>query len=53
VSAVVAALRARLQVTPLSDPRDATGQRLLTAGVLPPEGTLPSQQTPGPDHSAS
>jgi hypothetical protein len=52
VSAVVAALRARLQVTPLSDPRDATGQRLLTAGVLPPEGTLPSQQTPGPDHSA-
>lgn len=49
VSAVVAALRSRLKVTPLSDPRDVTGQPLLTAGVLP--GTLPSQTTPGPDHA--
>jgi protein-S-isoprenylcysteine O-methyltransferase Ste14 len=45
VSAVVAALRARLRVTPLSDPRDAAGQPLLTAGVLP------SQTTSGPDHA--
>jgi hypothetical protein len=42
---VGAALRARLRVTPLSDPRDAAGQPLLTAGVLP------SQTTPGPDHA--
>jgi hypothetical protein len=46
VSAVVAALRARLKVTPLADPRDAAGQALVAA---PP---LPSRQTPGPDHAA-
>jgi len=46
VSTVVAAYRARAKVTPLSDPRNAAGERLLAARVLP------SQQTPGPDHSA-
>jgi protein-S-isoprenylcysteine O-methyltransferase Ste14 len=46
VSAVVAALRARLKVTPLSAPRDADGQRLVAE--IPGRG-----QTPGvPDHAA-
>lgn len=35
VSAVVAALRARLKVTPLSDPRDAAGQPLLGRAQTP------------------
>jgi hypothetical protein len=48
VSAVVAALRARLKVTPLSDPRNAAGEQLLALAAR----VLPSQQTPGPDHSA-
>lgn len=46
VSAVVGALRARLHVTPLSDPRSAAGIPLVASGGLP------SQSTPGPDHSA-
>lgn len=46
VSAVVAALRARLKVTPLSDPRSAAGLPLVA------DTRLPSQETPGPDHSA-
>jgi hypothetical protein len=42
VSAVVAALRARAKVTPLSDPRDAAGRQLLGR-----------QQEPGvADHAA-
>lgn len=46
VSAVVAALRARLQVTPLSAPQDANGMRLVTE--------IPGRrQTPGvADHAA-
>jgi hypothetical protein len=54
VSAVVAALRARLKVTPLSDPRNAAGEQLLAQPLLNlgPSRRLPSQETPGPDHSA-
>lgn len=46
VGTVVAALRARRHVTPLSDPRNAAGLPLVAAT------TLPSRQTPGPDHAA-
>ena len=59
VSTVLAALRARSQVTPLSDPRNAAGVPLVNAGLvraaeLSGRATagLPSQQTPGPDHAA-
>jgi len=48
VSTVLAALRARTKVTPLADPRDAIGNRLVSA--VP--ARLPSQETPGPDHAA-
>lgn len=47
VATVAAGLRARLQVTPLADPRNAAGDPL-----TPDAAPLPSQQTPGPDHSA-
>lgn len=49
VGSIAAALHSRTQVTPLSAPRDANGARLV-AEI--PGRSLPSQQTPGPDHSA-
>jgi hypothetical protein len=52
VSAVVAALRARLKVTPLDSPRDAEGGQLVPlADYLRAQGIEP--QTPGEaDHAA-
>lgn len=51
VSTVVAGLRARLLVTPLSDPRDAAGLSLVAE--IPGRTHLTRPQTPGvADHAA-
>lgn len=54
VSALVAAYRARTQVTPLRDPRNAAGEALVSVSMVrAAEGRPPGPQTPGrPDHAA-
>jgi hypothetical protein len=55
VGSIAAALHSRTKVTPLSDPRNALGHALVSVDLVrAAEGLrrLPSQGTPGPDHSA-
>lgn len=56
VGGILAALRARLKVTPLSDPRNALGKALVSVDLVKAaeagSGILPSRRTSGPDHAA-